>query len=221
MNYSLQFLDILVFAMVAGFLLLRLHRVLGTRTGNAQSSPVRRDEQKTAENVVTMPGAGGTEAENGDDDVKSSARGLAQIKIADPSFDMEEFLEGAKNAFEMILDAFSKSDKKQLQNLLDSTTYQSFHDEIERRSHAGERLETTLVSIILADIADARMLQSTARVTVKIISEQVSVTRNELDEVVSGDPSRVETIKDLWCFARDTQSKDPNWELVETKPDDQ
>ena len=77
------------------------------------------------------------------------------------------------------------------------------------------------MSIILADIADARMLQSTARVTVKIISEQISVTRNELDEVVSGDPSRVETIKDLWCFARDTQSKDPNWELVETKPDDQ
>ena len=136
MNNSLQFLDILVFAMVAGFLLLRLHRVLGKRTGNDQSSSVRRDEQKTAENVVTMPGAGGTEAENGDEDVNSSARGLAQIKIADPNFDKEEFLEGAKTAFEMILDAFSKSDKKQLQNLLDSTTYQSFHDEIERRSHA-------------------------------------------------------------------------------------
>ena len=108
-----------------------------------------------------------------------------------------------------------------LQSLLDATTYQSFYDEIERRNRAGERLETTLVSIILADIANAEMLQSTARVTVKIVSEQVSVTRNELGEIVSGDPSRVETIKDLWCFARDTRSRDPNWKLVETKPDDQ
>ena len=189
---------------------------LGLRKGLPVVCPIDEDCCFTDE---VADYAGGTGAENGD--VESSARGLAQIKIADPSFDMEEFLEGAKTAFEMILDAFSKSDKKQLQNLLDSTTYQSFHDEIERRSHAGERLETTLVSIILADIADARMLQSTARVTIKIISEQVSVTRNELDEVVSGDPSRVETIKDLWCFARDTRSRDPNWELVETKPDDQ
>jgi predicted lipid-binding transport protein (Tim44 family) len=139
------------------------------------------------------------------------------MKAANPNFDDGTFLDGAGEAFEIILAAFAKGDKRELRGLLDDTTYQSFVDEIERREGAGERLETTLVSVKDAVITEAQMAGLSARVTVKFASEQVNVTYNEADEVVAGDASRVANINDVWTFARDVRSRDPNWQLVGTR----
>lgn len=218
MNTGLQFLDILVFAMIAGFLLLRLHRVLGKKTGNDQPSQFLSDEKRQHENVVPIKDT--DVSEDATDATTDNLRTLSQIKVVDPNFDEALFLEGAKTAFELILGAFAKADSSQLETLLDAATYKSFYEEIERRDHTGEMLETTLVSIILADITDAELSGSAALITVKFISEQVNVTRNKSDEVVAGDPLRVETIKDLWVFARELRSADPNWKLIETRPGD-
>ena len=218
MNNGLQFLDILIFAMVAGFLLLRLRRALGRRTGNEQPPQLLHDNKEMRDTVVKMPRPGGSaDGPSDEEEEPSSGSGLTQVKIADPNFDDNVFLDGAGAAFEIILGAFAKGDKVQLRGLLDDTTYQNFLEEIERREGARERLETTLVSMIRTDITEAKMVDASARVTVKFVSEQVNVTRNEADEVVAGDASHVATINDVWTFARDTRSKDPNWQLVETR----
>ena len=218
MNNGLQFLDILIFAMVAGFLLLRLRRALGRRTGNEQPPQLLHDNKEMRDTVVKMPKPGGSaDGPSDEEEEPSSGSGLTQVKIADPNFDDNVFLDGAGAAFEIILGAFAGGDKVQLRGLLDDVTYQNFLEEIERREGAGERLETTLVSMIRTDIIEAKMVGVSARVTVKFVSEQVNVTRNEADEVVAGDASHVATINDVWTFARDTRSKDPNWQLVETR----
>lgn len=217
MNNGLQFLDILIFAMVAGFLLLRLRRALGRRTGNEQPRQLLNDNKERRDTVVEMPTPGSASNGRSDDEEPSSGSGLAQVKIADPNFNEDVFLDGAGEAFEMILGAFAKGDKGQLRGLLDDITYQSFLEEIERREGVRERLETTLVTMISTDITEAKMVGANARVTVKFVSEQVNVTHNESDEVVAGDASHVATISDVWTFARDTRSKDPNWQLVETR----
>lgn len=143
--------------------------------------------------------------------------GLTQIKTADPSFDEVEFLEGARMAFEMILTAFANGDKRQLKPLLSESVYASFAREIDRREQAKERQETTLVSIVLADIVGARLEGRHAVVTVKFVSEQVNVRYGPEDTVVDGDPDHVVTITDVWTFSRDTRARDPNWELVDTR----
>ena len=204
--------------MVAGFLLLRLRRALGRRTGNEQPPQLLHDNKEMRDTVVKMPRPGGSaDGPSDEEEEPSSDSGLTQVKIADPNFDDNVFLDGAGAAFEIILGAFARGDKVQLRGLLDDTTYQNFLEEIERREGASERLETTLVSMIHTDITEAKMVDASARVTVKFVSEQVNVTRNEADEVVAGDASHVATINDVWTFARDTRSKDPNWQLVETR----
>ena len=204
--------------MVAGFLLLRLRRALGRRTGNEQPPQLLHDNKEMRDTVVKMPRPGGSaDGPSDEEEEPSSGSGLTQVKIADPNFDDNVFLDGAGAAFEIILGAFARGDKVHLRGLLDDTTYQNFLEEIERREGARERLETTLVSMICTDITEAKMVGASARVTVKIVSEQVNVTRNDADEVVAGDASHVATINDVWTFARDTRSKDPNWQLVETR----
>jgi len=220
MNNGLQFLDILIFAMVAGFLLLRLHRALGRRTGNEQPPSFLQDNEETQDTVLKMPSPGSAGGGRGGEVTTDMASGLTQVKVADPNFDDSAFLDGAGDAFEIILAAFAKGDKRELQGLLDDTTYQSFVDEINRREDASERLETTLVSVKDADITEAEMVGLRARVTVKFVSEQVNVTYNAADQVVAGDPSHVSTINDVWTFARNVGSKDPNWQLVGTRPVD-
>jgi predicted lipid-binding transport protein (Tim44 family) len=210
MNNGLQFLDILIFAMVAGFLLLRLRRALGRRTGNEQPPQFLGGNKETQDTVVKMPAPGGGSDKLGAEERPGSGSGLSQVRTADPLFDESAFLEGARAAFEIVLGAFAKGE----------ITYQNFAHEIERREDAGERLETTLVSIILTDIIDAKMVGDVARVTVKFVSEQVNVTHNEADDVVAGDASQVSTIEDIWTFGRDTGSNNPNWRLVETRAGD-
>jgi predicted lipid-binding transport protein (Tim44 family) len=142
--------------------------------------------------------------------------GAAAIRRADPSFDPERFVDGAKMAFEMIVTAFAKGDEKALEPLLAPNVFESFVADIRRRRESGETRETSVAGIRQARIHEARLEGREARVTVLIVSEQINVTRDRSGNVIDGDPKTAETVSDLWTFARDTRSRDPNWQLVET-----
>lgn len=225
MGSGFQFLDIILFAMIAAFLVLRLRSVLGKRTGHQRrvENPLARrtaQETKPSDNVVELPDRSRGERDAAFEAVDESdplAAGLTQIRIADSSFDPQAFVDGARSAFEMIVQAYAESDTKTLRNMLNDEVYGNFSDAIKEREKAGETLETTVISIKSADILEARVEGRTAFVTVKFVSEQVNVTRDKSGEAVDGDPNRVTNVTDLWTFARNTRARDPNWTLVETR----
>ncbi len=222
MDNGFQFFDLLIPAMIAAFILLRLRRALGRRTGHQRPppEPMKREADDAPDIVVPLPDRAQRAGRRKDDTDEPEVSGLTQLKIADPAFDQVAFLNGARGAFEIILNAFAAGDKRQLKSLLSDPVYRKFRDEIDRRGRQGERLETTLVSIILADIVDVRMDGNAALVTVKLVSEQInkrsSADEDEDENEPIGAPP-VESITDLWTFARDTNSGDPNWQLVETR----
>ncbi len=225
MDNGFQFFDLLIPAMIAAFILLRLRRALGRRTGHQRPppEPMKREADDAPDIVVPLPDRAeraGRRKDDTDDTDEPEVSGLTQLKIADPAFDQVAFLNGARGAFEIILNAFAAGDKRQLKSLLSDPVYRKFRDEIDRRGRQGERLETTLISIILADIVDVRMDGRGALVTVKLVSEQtnrLSSADEDEDENESIGAPPVESITDLWTFARDTGSGDPNWQLVETR----
>ena len=228
MDNGFQFFDLLIPAMIAAFILLRLRRVLGRRTGQDRPppEPMKREADDAPDIIVPLPERAGRRKDDSDDTDEPDepeVSGLTQLKIADPAFDQVAFLNGARGAFEIILNAFAAGDKRQLKSLLSDPVYRKFRDEIDRRGRQGERLETTLISIILADIVDVRMDGRAALVTVKLVSEQtnrLSSADEDEDENESLGAPPVESITDLWTFARDTGSGDPNWQLVETRSPD-
>jgi predicted lipid-binding transport protein (Tim44 family) len=221
MSDGFPFLDILFFAMVAAFIAFRLRSVLGRRTGHERRrpDPLTAPGPRSDEKVVAMPdraAQAGAEAvaESRDPSVKA---GLAAIRLADKSFDPEGFLHGAVNAFGMIVDAFAKGDKDTLRPLLAPDVFQGFAKAIDDRSRHGHSLSTELVAMPKAELAGAAMSGTRARLTVRFESEQINVTRDTKGEIVEGDPTRTVQVVDIWTFERDTRSRDPNWQLVETR----
>ncbi len=223
MGNGFQFIDIIFFAMIAAFLVLRLRNVLGRRDGheNKPSDPFSvPDPKETAdENVIQLPERPETVSADADpEDIL--AGGLAQIGINDPSFNPAGFLDGARVAFEMVLNAYVSGDTATLKSLLSPEVFAGFEKAIRDREQAGEVLEDTLVGIRVADLVEAYMDGTNANVTVKFISEQVNVTRDDNGDVVDGNPNLVIDVTDFWTFSRDTRSSDPNWLLVATSSPD-
>jgi predicted lipid-binding transport protein (Tim44 family) len=229
MGDGLAFFDIVFFALVAGFLILRLRSVLGRRTGNenrerwsprlprsAPGSAPAGERGTASDNVTPFPGRDAPKAAGPAMADSPLDAALTQIRVADPSFDPARFADGARGAFEMIVTAFAQGDTATLRPLLADDVYDNFAAAISGRQDAKQTLETTLVAIKSAEIVEARMEARTALVTVKFTSEQVNVTRNAAGEVVDGDPNRVTIVTDVWTFARNTRTTDPNWALVQT-----
>ena len=223
MNFPI---DILLIALVAVFLVLQLRRVLGPRHGEERQRP---DPFATPEpdagsdgKVVDLPRREPADIQlpRGVDVVSKGGpaeAGLAQIRIADPSFDPRGFVQGARQAFEMIVGAFAHGDVKALKPLLSDEVHARFAAAIRQRQDAGETLETTLVGFEKSEIVGAEMRGSEARVTVRFVSEQINVTRGRDEMIVDGNPNEVTRITDVWTFARDTTSSNPNWFLVATE----
>jgi predicted lipid-binding transport protein (Tim44 family) len=143
--------------------------------------------------------------------------GLGQIRSADPSFDADAFVQGARGAFEIIVNSFAHSDTATLRPLLSDEVYERFAEAIRHRLAAKETLETHLVTIKTAEIDEAELNGRTAFVTVKFVSDQTNVTRAADGTIVDGDPDHVIEKTDFWTFARNTRSQDPNWLLVATR----
>ncbi len=144
------------------------------------------------------------------------AAGLARIRDADPGFDPEQFLQGVRGAFEIIVAAFAAGDKAKLRPLLSDEVYAPFCAAIDERNAARETLETRILALKRHDIVEADLVEQTARVTVKLVSDQINVVRAHDGSIVDGDPDKAIEKTDFWSFARDTGSTDPNWLLVAT-----
>ncbi len=234
MGEGFQFFDIIILAVIAGFLVLKLRSTLGRRTGHhapRSQDPFRKEPaEDDDEKVIKLPDRSPSERD-GEESAEPSATseaaapagatplaaGLTQIKLADRSFDEAGFATGAQAAFEMIITAFGKGETKTLRPLLSNDVYDDFAGAIKAREDAEENLETTLVGVKEAEIIEAELQGKTAFVTIKFVSEQINVTYNAGGEVVDGDPNHVATITDIWTFARNTRSRDPNWTLVATR----
>ncbi|MHA1536884.1 MAG: Tim44/TimA family putative adaptor protein [Alphaproteobacteria bacterium] len=219
-----EYLDILILAAVAAFIIFRLRGVLGRRTGNERTppeAPGAGEKSGSADNVIALADRE-AKAERGKEKAKSKkalgplAKGFEAIAGADASFDPENFVAGAKSAFEMIVTSFAMGDLGKIKTFLTKEVYENFSDAVEERLKAEETLETTVVGFQSATISGARMEGRHAFVTVKFVSEQINATRDAESNVVAGDAETPVDVIDIWTFTRDTKSRDPNWALAET-----
>ena len=144
------------------------------------------------------------------------AQGLDAIAAQDSSFDPRHFSRGARSAYEMIVLAFANGDRRALKDLLSSEVYESFEAVIKDREKHEQKTETRFVSIDKAELVGAEARDRAAQLTVRFVSQMISVTRDKAGTIVDGNPEKVADITDVWTFARDTTSRDPNWKLVGT-----
>lgn len=244
MNVDIYTLIFLVLAVVIFF---KLRSVLGQRTGTERPpfDPFSRRNNRDAEGktIDATPANGGSAPDNSnvlplpipsaqadapaggvDERITSvveadspAAAGLAAIIAADRSFNPRQFLDGARTAYEMIVTAFARGDKKALKPLLGREVFDGFSRAIDERDQRGETVEFNFVGIDKSEITDASMKGSTAQITVRFASKLVSATRDKDGTVVDGDPVIVADVSDIWTFARDAGSRDPNWTLVATE----
>lgn len=234
MGSGFPIFEIVIFGMIAAFLVLRLKNTLGKRTGHEQEPPAHgkfgfahgRDDKadgRDDDTVVALPGrdaAPDGEAPDLEPDIDASPldRGLHAIARADRNFDRAGFTEGARGAYEMIVTAFAEGDAPALRPLLADKVLGSFTDVIDARAARGESVETRLVGFRSVDIIEAELVDGrTAEITLRFVVEMMSVTRDNEGRVIAGDPNQIVTVTDIWTFARDTRSRDPNWELIATR----
>jgi predicted lipid-binding transport protein (Tim44 family) len=224
----------IIFLALAVFIFLRLRSVLGQRTGSERppyDRPARNVVQGAQDNVVPMPGsaidqaplAPTAEVTPPTDRWKGIAEpgaplahGLDAIVAQDSSFDPRHFLSGARSAYEMIVLAFANGDRRALKDLLSTEVYDSFETVIRDRERHEQKTETRFVSIDKAELVSAEARDRAAQLTVRFVSQMISVTRDKAGTIVDGNPDKVADITDVWTFARDTISRDPNWKLVGT-----
>jgi predicted lipid-binding transport protein (Tim44 family) len=211
---------IILLAMVAAFLGLRLYSVLGKRTGHEQE-PVSRQPLEGTPPLIRQPMMGGESSPalaQGDVSAIDLAAqsGLRSIVNADRLFDAGLFVEGAKSAYKLVLEAFWKSDKEALRFLCDDDVYDSFVEEIDRRAAKGEVLENRLVRIEEARIVDASFDHPMARVTIRFDADIAALVKDAEGNVIGGSMTDAVESHDIWTFMRDIKSGDRNWKLDET-----
>lgn len=210
---------IVILALVALFIGLRLYSVLGERTGHEQQ-PILKPadpDARTAPPVAQPPAPQPAPADNGDMAfVPTAGPGVRAILAADPGFDVARFLEGAKSAYRMILEAFWKDDLDALRSHVEPHVYEAFAGAVEQRHEEGLTLDNRLVTIDQAVISEATLERGIAIITVRFEADIAAVTRNSEGQVVAGSLSDAVQTRDLWTFRRDTGSRDPNWLLIET-----
>ena len=196
MNYSLEYIDIILLAMIAGFIFLRLRGILGKRSGFDAKSTAQFEE------------------------VINNANINKKSKNADV-FDEEaqkEFLKGAKLAYETIITDFSDNDNKLTTSkpLLSKKIYEQFNEALKERNNKGLSAEITFIGINSADIKEHNKTNNILQVTVDFVSEVITCIKDKEKKIVSGDPEKIKKIYDTWVFSRDTRSINPNWQLVDT-----
>jgi len=196
MNYSFEYIDIILLAMIAGFIFLRLRGILGKRTGFEGKAPSQ--FEKVLNNIQTEKKA-----------------------IIKENFDEEsqrEFLKGAKIAYETIITDFSDNDNKLIASkpLLSKKIHDQFEEALQERSKRGHFAEITFIGVNSAKIKEHKKIDKILNVTVDFVSEVITCIKDQNKKVISGDPEKIKKIYDTWVFSRDTTSRNPNWQLVDT-----
>ena len=194
MNYSFEYIDIILLAMIAGFIFLRLRGILGKRTGFEGKAPSQ--FEKILNNIQTEKKT--TPKESFDDEAQ------------------KEFIKGAKIAYETIITDFSDNDNKITNEkpLLNKNVYNQFDDALKERAKRGHFAEITFIGVNKAEIKEHKKIGNILNVTVDFIAEVITCIRDKDKKIVSGDPEKIKKIYDTWIFSRDTTSSNPNWQLV-------
>jgi len=209
--------EIVLLAMIAVFVGLRLYAVLGQRTGHEQQPVTRPEAAPEAAPAAAAPDVPANAAEpSGLAYEQGAAAGIRAIVAADPGFDVARFIEGAQAAYRMVLEAFWKGDRDELGHLTGPEVKAAFEAAIDEREAAGHSLDNRLVAIERAAIEDARLDGRTAEIEVRFDAFVAAVTRDKEGELVAGSLSDAVPTNDIWTFRRNLASKDPNWLLVET-----
>ncbi len=225
----------IIFLALAVFIFLRLRNVLGQRTGDERppmNQAARDILRGNSDNVVPLPGtvadqtplAPSAEPATQPDRWKgiaepgsTLAQGLDQIAVNDPAFDAQHFVTGAKSAYEMIVLAFANGERRALKDLLSPEVYDGFEAAIKQREQNGEKVETRFASIDKASIVNAEVRDRLAQITIRFVSQMITATRGKDGTVVDGSADKLADVTDVWTFARDISSRDPNWKLVGTE----
>ena len=210
---------IIILALVALFIGLRLYSVLGERTGHEQQPILKpADPEAMVEPRVTQPSVLQPSTTDAGDlaYLPTAGPGVRALLAADPTFDVATFLEGAKSAYQIVLDAFWKGDASGLRPYVDDNVYETFSSAIEQREKDGLILDNRLVNIEQSLITEASADNGIAVVTVRFEADIAAVTRNKDGEVVAGSLSDAVQTRDLWTFRRQIGARDPNWLLIET-----
>ena len=236
----------LIFLVLAVVIAIRLRNVLGSKTGNERrwDQIPRKDEAETAEqspeaadrsadNVIPLPGAAQHPVAEATmtrsiEDIeealdKHAAPGtplrekLQKLVDNDPNFDPDDFLKGARVAYELIVTSFAEGNRNMLRDLLSPEVFEGFSAAIKEREARGETVDSSFVGIEKAEILDAQIRDKREQVTVKFISSLITATMDKAGKVIDGDPKKVLRVTDIWTFARELASSDPNWQLVATE----
>jgi predicted lipid-binding transport protein (Tim44 family) len=223
----------IIFLALAVFIFLRLRSVLGQRTGRerppypTQESPRRpidtvvpmpqRPAEAVPRPIETAPVASADRWKDITEGVSPAVPGLDAIAAVDPNFDGKHFMAGARAAYEMIVTAFAGGDRRQLRNLLSREVFDGFDAAITDRERRGETAESRFVSIDGSTVTAAELRNRTAQITVRFISKLISATRDRAGAVIDGNAEKVTDVTDVWTFARDISSRDPNWKVIATE----
>ena len=194
MSYSFEYIDIILLAMIAGFIFLRLRGILGKKTGY--------EEDISSSFPHETP-----EAQN-------------PTNLNESTFDenaKKEFLKGAKVAYETIVTKFSQGKLKDIKSLLNKTVYEQFNDAINERISKNYLSETTFIGINSAEIKEHQQNKNMLEVTVEFVSEIISCIKDKENKIISGDPEKVKKVHDIWKFSKDISSSNPNWCLIDTQ----
>ena len=211
---------IVILALIAGFLALRLYSVLGKRTGHEQEPALRPAEERAKVTVLQprpVPDMGGDSVRLSDGLLAPGAEnGVRALISADRNFDVPQFVDGAKSAYKMVLEAFWRGDRDELAWLCDSDVFASFQEAITAREAEGHVLDNRLVRIEKAQIVEASIQGGNAEVALRFEADIAAVTRDKDGNVVAGSLTDAVGTNDIWTFTRDIRSADPNWKLSET-----
>ncbi len=194
MNYNFEYIDIILLAMIAGFIFLRLRGILGKKTGH---------EEKIS---ASFP--------------HEFSEGKKQEKLNEKSFDensKRDFLTGAKIAYEAIITNFSKGNMKEIKSLLDKKVFDQFDEALKERKKKGLISEATFIGINSADIKEYKLLNNIFEVTVDFVSEIISCVKDKEKKIISGDPDKIKKVHDIWKFSKDIRSTNPNWFVIDTQ----
>ena len=225
MNGSFQFLDIILYAMIAAFIFLRLRKVLGRRTGHERPATSAHDPKSERQRARALADDRSSANEDAELTELALQRGLpavvqkelAKIARAEPSFRLDEFLQGAKRAYRMILEAFWAGQKEKFRDFLSDQVYDQFSGVIDGRENDGLKVENRLLDTDEISVDSARLVDRTGEITIKFISDIIAVTRNREGTLVEGDLTDSIQVTDIWTFSRELGSRDPNWLLVATR----
>ncbi len=194
MNYSFEYIDIILLAMIAGFIFLRLRGILGRRTGHEKNIEANFEFHKA----------------------KNFKKNIDQINF-DEEEEKNNFLKGAKIAYENIITDFANGNLKNIKSLLDKKVFDQFNEALRERKDNGHIFETTFIGIKSASIKEHRKVNNMLEVTVDFVSEIISCLKDKNHKILSGDPEKVKKVFDTWKFSKDSRSNSPNWLLIDTK----